>query len=271
MSAATEQLESSIHDLDVAPGTVACIWLGQASYILKSPAGSIVMIDPYLSDWAEQQWGMRRIIDPPVDPSTFQPDLLLISHWHEDHLDAPVVTEWANAGIEGVFVGPDTCSVRAEAWGWDAENVVTVEPDDEIEFGDVIVRPTFARHETKNAPPGDHFGYLVEVDGVKIWYVGDTEYDARLRPMKDEEIDVALIPINGVGGNLDAEEAAMLIYKIEPRIAVPMHYNMWAPETFGPGATLDPQIFVDMHSRLGGTAEVRILEVGKIVTFSKAE
>ncbi|MBX3071044.1 MAG: MBL fold metallo-hydrolase [Thermomicrobiales bacterium] len=269
MSSATEALESQIHDLEVEPGTVGLVWLGQASYILKSPSGVIVMIDPYLSDWAEQQWGLIRVIDPPVDPATFQPDMVLISHWHEDHLDAPVIKQWAADGIDAVFVGPDTCTCRAEVWGWTPESIVTVESDDEVEFEDVVIVPTFARHETKNAPTGDAFGYLVIVDGVKIWYGGDTEYDARLRPMRDEEVDVALIPINGVGGNLDADEAAMLMYKVAPKIAVPMHYNMWAPEGFGAGATLDPQQFVQTHTKLEGSAEVKILEVGKIVTFGK--
>ena len=55
-------LEDCIRGLQVAPGTVACVWLGQAGYLLKSPAGVIVMMDPYLSDWAEYTWGVRRIV-----------------------------------------------------------------------------------------------------------------------------------------------------------------------------------------------------------------
>ncbi|MGD9711177.1 MAG: MBL fold metallo-hydrolase, partial [Thermomicrobiales bacterium] len=107
MSAATEKLESAIHDLEVAPGTVGCVWLGQAGYLLKAPSGAMIMIDPYFSDWAEEQWGMKRVIDAPLDPATFQPDVLLVSHWHEDHLDAPTVKQWARDGIEAVFIGPD--------------------------------------------------------------------------------------------------------------------------------------------------------------------
>ncbi|MEZ4507863.1 MAG: MBL fold metallo-hydrolase [Thermomicrobiales bacterium] len=83
-------------------------------------------------------------------------------------------------------------------------------------------------------------GYLLEVDGLKIWDVADTEYDARLRPLADENIDVMIVPINGVGGNLTAHEAALLTWYVEPKVVIPMHYNMWTPEGFGPGATLDP-------------------------------
>lgn len=268
MSKATEALESAIHDLQVEEGTVGCVWLGQAGYILKAPSGAIVMIDPYLSDWAEEQWGMKRILAAPVDPVNFQPDLLLISHWHEDHLDAPTIKQWCSDGIEGVFAGPESCATRAVAWGWNAEDVISLTEFDEVEIEDIVLRPTFARHETPESPTGVAFGFLLDIGGVKIWYVGDTEYDARLRAMQDEEIDIALIPINGVGGNLDAEEAAMLIYKVAPRAVHPMHYNMWAPETFGEGATLDPQLFIDTLNKLGGTAETRILPVGEMVTIS---
>jgi L-ascorbate metabolism protein UlaG (beta-lactamase superfamily) len=266
----TVTLEQDIRDIEVAPGTVACVWLGQASYLLKPPAGVIVMIDPYLSDWAEQMWGLKRVIDSPIDPERLHPDLLLISHWHEDHFDVPVVKQWARMAFPGVFAGPDTVTVRAQAFGWPDDRVRTLSLGQQFDHQDVKVTAVFARHDTPFAPTGDAFGYLVETGGVKIWYVGDTEYDARLRPMKDESIDVALTPINGVGGNLNADEAALLMYVVAPRIAVPMHYNMWNPEAFGQDATLDPQQFANTHAKLEGTAEVQVLNVGEIVAFTKA-
>ncbi|CAN5559573.1 MBL fold metallo-hydrolase [soil metagenome] len=265
----TQTLEHEIRDLQVAPGAVACVWLGQASYLLKSPDGVIVMIDPYLSDWAEQQWGLKRSIEPPIDPERLHPDLLLISHWHEDHFDVPVVKQWAKMSSPGVFAGPPTCTTRALAWGWPTARIVNATVGSQFSHQDVAVTPTFARHDTPTAPTIDEVGFIVEIGGVKIWYVGDTEYDARLRPMADEAVDVALIPINGVGGNLNADEAALLISIVKPRIAVPMHYNMWKPEDFGPGATLDPQQFADTLAKLASSAQVRILEVGVIETFTK--
>ncbi len=48
-----------------------------------------------------------------------------------------------------------------------------------------------------------------------------------------------------------------------------MHYDMWNPEDFGPGATLDPLEFAATFSKLGGTSEVRILDAGDIAIFGK--
>jgi L-ascorbate 6-phosphate lactonase len=260
-------LEQRIRDLEVAPGSITCVWLGQASFLFKSPQGVIVMIDPYLSDWGEEQWGLKRVIPPPIDPQRLHPDLLLVSHWHEDHLDAPLIKQWARMAFPGIFVGPLTCSSRALAWGWPDDRVVELMRGAEMSHQDVTVRATYARHDTPTAPCGDEVGFLVDVGGFRVWYVGDTEYDAHLRALKDEAVDVALVPINGVGGNMNADEAAMLMWIVAPRIAVPMHYNMWAPEAFGPGATLDPGRFIETHAKLGGTAEIRTLPVGEIVVF----
>ena len=126
----TATLEQQIRDLNVANGSVAIVWLGQAGYLLKTSAGTIVMIDPYLTDWAETQWGLVRQIPSPIDPAELQPDLLLISHWHEDHLDVPLVKQWAAAGATGTFAGPVTCSVRAPVWGWPEEQVVNLDEGD---------------------------------------------------------------------------------------------------------------------------------------------
>lgn len=262
-------LEQEMHDLRVPSGSVAIVWLGQAGYLLKTPAGTIVMIDPYLTDWAETQWGLQRQIPAPIDPSEMQPDLLLISHWHEDHLDVPLVKQWATAGATGIFAGPLTCSVRAPVWGWPVEQIVNIDQGERRTFGDIDVFATFARHDTPSAPAPEAVGYLLDIDGLKIWDVADTEYDARLRPMADEGIDVMIVPINGVGGNLTTHEAALLAWYVNPKVVIPMHYNMWTPEGFGEGATLDPLEFAATFSKLGGTSEVRILDVGEIAMFSK--
>ncbi len=260
-------IEQEIRELTVTPRTVACLWLGQASYLFKSPQGVIVMIDPYLSDWAEDQWGLTRQIPPIIDPNILAPDLLLVSHWHEDHFDVPVVKKWAKLENPGQFVGPPTCTVRMSVWGWPQDRIHTITTGGHFQHEDVRVTATFARHDTPFAPTVDEVGFLLDIGGFTIWYVGDTEYDARLRPYASESIDVAFVPINGVGGNIRGDEAALLMTLIKPRVAIPMHYNMWRPEDFGAGATLDPEFFRDTHRKLDGTAEIQILPIGELVTL----
>jgi L-ascorbate metabolism protein UlaG (beta-lactamase superfamily) len=77
--------------LKVRPGTVACAWLGQAGYLMKTSSGVTVMIDPYFSDEVEKHEGLKRLFPPPITTDEMQPDILLVSYGHLDHLDEPVI------------------------------------------------------------------------------------------------------------------------------------------------------------------------------------
>jgi L-ascorbate 6-phosphate lactonase len=266
VSNSTASLENHISSLTVSPDTAACVWLGQGGYLFKSPQGVTVMVDAYLSDYAEAAWGVTRAIPPVIDPERFVPDVFLTTHWHEDHLDAPTVRHYARQP-DVVFGGPESCVARAQIWGWPAKRTVGLDRGSSRQFEDVTVTATFARHEEEIAMTGDAVGFLLDVGGVRFWDVADSEYDARLRPMREEGIDVMLVPINGVGGNMNAHEAALLVWQVAPRIAVPMHYGMWPEEQYGTGATLDPATFRNTLARLGSEAVVRVLEPGEITIF----
>lgn len=261
-------LGQRISELTVEPGTAAIAWLGQAGFIIKSPEGVTAMIDPYLSDYAELIWGVRRAYPTVLEPSEINPELLLVSHWHEDHLDRTTVVAYKdNPNV--ILAAPESCLVRARAWGWPANRMVSIERDETVTYGDMHVTATFVRHEDPAALVPDAVGFLIDVEGFKIWYVGDTEYDARLRAYRDDEVDVMLVPINGGGGNMNVYEAAFLTWWADPNVAVPMHYDMWSPEGFGPDATLDPNDFRAMLELLGSTVEPRIMRPGELALFGE--
>ena len=248
------------------PGTVACVWLGQAGYLFKTDRGTTVLLDPYLTDYAEMMWGLKRVVPPAFDYTAWAPDILLSTHWHEDHLDMPLVKHYATRP-NVTFIAPPACTARAIAWGWDSGRVVTIRTGETVDHADAGITASFARHETPEAPAPDAIGFLLTLSGRSIWNVGDTEYDARVLPPGPDTPEVMITPINGVGGNLDADEAALLTWKTQPSLVIPNHYDMWAPQDFGPGATLDPEQFKGTLSRLGGGPEVRVLTVGEIVTL----
>jgi L-ascorbate 6-phosphate lactonase len=260
--------EQELDDFAVAPGTAACVWLGQAGYWLKSPGGVSLLIDPYLTESAEPVWGVRRVVPPAIDHTRYRPDLFLSTHWHEDHLDPPVVRHYARQP-EVVFVGSTGSAVRAGIWGWPAERIVALRPGETHRHGDVELTATFALHDEAVAPTPDAIGFLLDLGGTRVWHVGDSVYAWQLRAMREANLDVMLVPINGGAGNCDAEEAAFLAWKVRPKVAIPNHYDMWSAEDFGPGATLDPTVFAETLARLGGV-EARVLTVGEMVTFAKS-
>ncbi len=160
LSDSTTSLESQITALTVPPGTAACVWLGQGGYLFKSPQGVTVMVDAYLSDYAEAMWGVTRAIPPVVDPGRFTPDVFLATHWHEDHLDLPVVKHYAGQP-DVTLVGSIASIARSTSWGWPHERTVSLTAGESVDIGDVGIAATFARHETPEAPAPDAIGFLL--------------------------------------------------------------------------------------------------------------
>jgi L-ascorbate 6-phosphate lactonase len=253
--------------LEVRKGTIACAWLGQAGYLLKAHSGLTVMIDPYFSDDGEEQDGLKRLFAAPITTDELQPDVLLVSHGHLDHFDAPTIRAFALAGRTTLFA-PPSCTSRALGLGWPPAKLRSLEPAQSVTKRGCRVTATFARHTLPDA-----IGFGIDIDGLRLWHSGDTEYDEHLRSLAGQKIDIALICINGGGGNMNAHEAALLAWQIKPRVVVPMHYGLWAAEDYryrgaAPDATPDPGIFVRTLAMLSPRPRIRTLEVGRPVSFS---
>ena len=118
----------------------------------------------------------------------------------------------------------------------------------------------------------DAIGLLIEAEGLRIYHTGDTEYDLRLRSLaydKERPIDVMLTVINGTGGNMNAHEAALLAWQLQPKVVIPMHHILWKDFSGGEQATLDPSLFADTYQRLGGTGRVKLLDVGEGIELAR--
>ena len=50
----SSKLASQIKELQVEPGSLAIFWLAQAGFVYKTPNGTIVYVDAYLSDCAHR-------------------------------------------------------------------------------------------------------------------------------------------------------------------------------------------------------------------------
>lgn len=71
---------------------------------------------------------------------------------------------------------------------------------------------------------GNPSGYLIDINGKKIYHAGDTGLTKDMEIVKDENIDIALLPI---GGNftMDIDDAVKAVDYINPKITIPMHYD----------------------------------------------
>lgn len=239
------------------PQSVAMWWLGQASIVLRA-AGTTVYIDPFFSEYPDR-------LAPPLFPPAAAPpaDYVLCTHEHVDHFDPQTLPGMAQASPRARFVVPLHLVEQATALGLSAERVLGTQPGEVLHLGPMMLFSVPACHGLK-APPAlygfdfvehagkrlyRYLGYILEVGGVRIYHAGDTViYDGLVERLREQEIDVAFLPINGrnyfreqkdIVGNMDEREAADLAAAAGVKLLVPVHYDMFAANQGRPGALVD--------------------------------
>jgi L-ascorbate metabolism protein UlaG (beta-lactamase superfamily) len=257
---------------------VALTWLGQAGYAIEAD-GRVCLVDPYLTEYVlEVLGGPARAVPAPMDPATAHADVVVVTHWHYDHLDLPACEALAATNPELTFVGPSSIAPRLVGRGIAAERIVALEERGTVACAGFTIHGEYARHDVPGFLTEDAIALVVEAAGVRIFHSGDTEYDARcLGARRRGPFDVAILVSNGSGGCMNGREAALMAHQLAPALAIPCHYGMWEPagygawslEEDGEGPTLDPRLFADVCERLGSPA-TRILGHGERMVVGAA-
>jgi L-ascorbate metabolism protein UlaG (beta-lactamase superfamily) len=99
--------------------------------------------------------------------------------------------------------------------------------NEEREFEDISVRAVPAYNIAKPFHPRDAgVGWVLEIDGVRIYHAGDTDY---IPEMREVEVDVALIPVGGTY-TMNIDDAKRAVEELKAEVIIPMHYGT-LPET----------------------------------------
>ena len=201
-------------------------WLTQAGLLFES--GKLkIMVDPYLSDsvgncCSEKH---RRI---PVDERFFDadPDVILITHDHLDHLDPETLEIIMSRAKKPItFLASENAYKKLVEYGGN-HNYVLLAPHSVWSQGGVTFYSVKAEHSERTA-----VGFILD-DGKKTYYVsGDTLYNYDViddvLDLVEGGVDYAFLPINGVGNNMNAKDAADFAYEIGAKCAVPLHYGLF--------------------------------------------
>lgn len=199
---------------------------GQAGFIVKSASGQLLGIDLYLSDCVERvepdHVGYRRLLPKILEPNEIQLDVLICTHFHRDHFDVDSVPVLMNNDKTELFC-PRDC--ESDAKGLNRVNFIN--PGVSCVVGDFKMTFVNCDHGT-GAPLA--VGVIIEVDGKRILEVGDTclRIDRKQEYLSTGELDLLIAPINGMYGNLDSKDCAILTDLLKPKLVVPCHYGMFA-------------------------------------------
>lgn len=210
-----------IKDTIVKTNQIAIFWLGQAGFVIKDQNDTILAIDPYLTDCCERIYGFKRLSAKLISPDQLTPDLLLISHHHEDHLDVEAVPVMAKSSKMKI-IGSKTAIHTCAAMGINNKTLYSMIPGDRIEVNDIFIEAIFADHG-RLVP--DAIGFVIDIHGIRVYYSGDTAYRPEiLKTFNSFAPNISILPINGAYGNLNAYEASKLAKEIGSKIVIPCHY-----------------------------------------------
>ncbi len=237
-------LMEEIAKFDVPERGMAIWFLGQNGWIVKSPGGTVIAVDPYLSDAIKGRrpdLDTARQVPVPIPPHRLKVDLYLCTHSHADHACAETIAGSRKAGTRH-FAGPvETHPLFARA-GVAAEDRHVTYPKQVYVIGDVRITGTFAL--PTDATDLNHMGFVIAVRGGPRFYItGDSAPSALLRSAKEHAPQIMAVCINGGYGNLSHWEAAELVRDIDPELALPCHFDMFAdnscpPHLFGASLTI---------------------------------
>ncbi|HVU16167.1 MAG TPA: metal-dependent hydrolase [Candidatus Didemnitutus sp.] len=188
---------------------------GHSCFLLEA-AGARVLIDPFLT--GNQQAS--------IAAEDVRCDTILLSHGHEDHTcDALEIARRNNALIVGNYE-------IAEYFAAKGARTHGLNPGGGFRFPFGRVSLTLAQHTSSLGDPlnpvymGVACGLLISAEGRKVYHAGDTALFLDMQLIGRAGLDLAMIPI-GDNFTMGPDDALESLGLLQPKIAVPMHYNTW--------------------------------------------
>ena len=140
------------------------LYQGHGSYCLTANDGRVIYVDPYAGKKKDY---------------ALSADFILVTHQHSDHNKIKRVTQKPDCRV--------ISNVEALADGkhnsFDLGGGLTVE----------AVEASNAKHD-----PRECIGYILTLNGVKVYCSGDTSTTAQMESFAEKQLDYALFPTDGM-------------------------------------------------------------------------
>jgi len=160
-------------------------WLGHASFMITSEAGTKIITDPYVTtenlDYGE------------IKESA---DIVTVSHEHGDHNN-----------ISGVRGNPEAVRGTAKVKGIEFKGISTYHDN------------------TEGKQRGKNTIFCFTVDGIGVCHLGDLGHPLNDKQTAElGNVDILLIPVGGFF-TIDAKVASQVCDRLKPKVIIPMHFR----------------------------------------------
>ena len=156
---------------------------------------------------------------PETDYGQFpKANLILITHEHRDHFErealaqirTPATTIYSNMAVYNMF-----------------RNCIALANGDSVAYRDditlkVVPAYNYSEGRTQFHPKGRDNGYILTIDGLRIYIAGDTEAIPEMAEIKD--IDIAFLPCNQPY-TMTIDQLVKAAKTIKPKVLFPYHYS----------------------------------------------
>jgi len=160
-------------------------WLGHASFMITSEAGTKIITDPYVTGGG--------LTYGEIEESA---DIVTVSHEHGDH-----------SNVSGVRGNPEVVRGTVKAEG--------------IEFKGI---PTY-HDDVEGKSRGSNAIICFAVDGVRVCHLGDLGHQLNNKQVAElGSVDILLIPVGG-NYTINAKVATQICDRLKPKVIIPMHFK----------------------------------------------
>jgi len=182
-------------------GSLRATWVGHSTVLLQLGAMN-VLTDPVWSERASPvSWaGPRRLVPPAIKLAALPPlDVVIISHDHYDHLDAPTVRALAAAHPQARWVAPLGVGGLLTSLG--VAQVVELDWWQSTNAADTVVTAVPAQHfsgrSLGNRDGTLWAGFAISAGGWRVLFAGDTGYHPEFAEIGRRlgPFDIALLPV----------------------------------------------------------------------------